>query len=162
MTTSSQSSTSSKSMANKFPYQRRSTALTSPLWAEHKRKERSKRCQISNGKGDVKRCEGDCSLCPHNRSGSILLLDYFEADGYCPEDTTAIDPLQILEDALILETLWEAVSELEPDNQQIIRLFSEGVSEREIAAAVGLSQKGVNKRKTKLFPLLYDKLKDFE
>ncbi|MFP3153327.1 sigma-70 family RNA polymerase sigma factor [Lachnospiraceae bacterium ZAX-1] len=137
-------------------------AYKQPLWAEHKRKERSKRCQIPNGKGGLKRCEKDCSQCPHARNGSVLSLDCFEEDGYFPEDTTAVDPQQILEDALLLEALWEAVSELEPDNQTIIQLYSEGASEREIAAAVGLSQKGVNKRKTKLFSLLYDKLKDFE
>ncbi len=136
-------------------------AYKQPLWAEHKRNERNKRCQIPNGKGSLKRCEKDCSQCPHARNGSVLSLDCFEEDGYFPEDTTAVDPQQILEDALLLEALWEAVAELEPDNQQIIRLFSEGVSEREIAVAVGLSQKGVNKRKTKLFEILREQLKDF-
>jgi len=119
-------------------------AYKQPLWAEHKREERSKRCQISNGKGCLKRCEGDCSLCPHDRNGSVLSLDCFEEDGYYPADTKAIDPQQILEDALLLEALWDAASE------------------REIADAVGLSQKGVNKRKTKLFALLYERLKDFQ
>jgi DNA-binding NarL/FixJ family response regulator len=36
-----------------------------------------------------------------------------------------------------------------------------GKSEREIAADVGLSQKAINKRKTKIFALLREKLKDF-
>jgi len=137
-------------------------AYKQPLWVENKRKERSKRCQVSNGRGSVKRCEDDCSQCPHNRNGSVLSLDCFEEDGYLPPDTTAADPQQILEDAFLLEALWGAVSELEPDNQTIIRLFSEGASEREIADAVGLSQKGVNKRKSKLFALLYERLKDFQ
>lgn len=143
-------------------------AYKQPLWAEHKRKERSMRCQISNGRGGLKRCEADCSKCEwlnsdlHNRSGSLLSLDCFEETGYLPADPTAVDPQQILEDALLLEELWEAVAELEPDNQTIIRLFSDGATEREIADAVGLSQKGVNKRKSKLFALLYERLKDFQ
>lgn len=137
-------------------------AYKQPLWKEHKRKERSKRCSISNGRGGVKRCDAGCSQCPHDRNGSALSLDCFEEDGYFPADLTAADPQQILEDALLLEELWEAVSELEPDNQTIIRLFSEGASEREIADAVGLSQKGVSKRKSKLFALLYERLKDFQ
>lgn len=133
-----------------------------PLWAEHRRKERSKRCQISNGHGGIKRCDGDCSKCTHERNGSVLSLDCFEEDGYLPPDSMVIDPQRILEDAALLEALWDAVGELEPENQTIIKLFSKGASEREIADAVGLSQKGVNKRKTKLFELLYEKLKDFE
>jgi len=80
-------------------------AYKQPLWAEHKHKERAKQCQISNGKGGVKRCEAGCSLCPHDRSGSVLSLDCFEKDGYSTEDTTAVDPPQILEDALLLEAL---------------------------------------------------------
>lgn len=31
-------------------------AYKQPLWAEHKRQEREKRCLISNGKGGTKRC----------------------------------------------------------------------------------------------------------
>lgn len=137
-------------------------AYKQPLWTEHKRKERSKRCQVSNGRGGVKRCEADCSQCPHDRNGSVLSLDSFEDDGYFPADASVVDPQQILEDAFLLEALWEAVSELEPDNQTIIHLFSEGATEREIANAVGLSQKGVNKRKSKLFALLFERLKDFQ
>lgn len=137
-------------------------AYKQPLWTEHKQKERSKRCQISNGRGGVKRCDGDCSQCPHERSGGVLSLDCFEEEGFYPADTSAVDTHQILEDALLLEALWEAVAELEPDNQAIIKLFSDGATEREIADAVGLSQKGVNKRKSKLFARLQERLKDFQ
>ncbi len=137
-------------------------AYKQPLWAEHKRKERSKRCQISNGRGGLKRCEEDCSKCPHQKNGSVLSLDCFEETGYLPADTAAVDPQQIIEDALLLEALWDAVAELEPDSQTIIKLFSEGATEREIADAVNLSQKAINKRKSKLFALLYERLKDFQ
>ncbi|MGL5973151.1 MAG: RNA polymerase sigma factor [Oscillospiraceae bacterium] len=136
-------------------------AYKQPLWKEHKSKERAKRCSISNGKGSIKRCEEDCSQCPHDRTGSVLSLDSFEESGYLPADSKAADPQQILEDALLLEELWAAVSELAPDNQLIIKLFSDGASEREIADAVGLSQKGVNKRKARLFEQLYERLKNY-
>lgn len=129
-----------------------------PLWAEHKRKERSKRCQISNGRGGVKRCDADCSQCPHDRSGSVLSLDCFEEDGYFPADATAVDPQQILEDALLLEELLAAIAELDPINQRIIELLQEEMSEHEIADVIGLSQKAVNKRKVKI----REELKDFK
>lgn len=125
-------------------------AYKQPLWAEHKRKERSKRCQISNGRGGLKRCEENCSQCPHQKNGSVLSLDCFEEDGYFPADLTAVDPHQILEDALLLEELLAAIAELDPINQRIIELLQDEMSEREIAAVVGLSQKAINKRKAKI------------
>jgi DNA-binding NarL/FixJ family response regulator len=42
-----------------------------------------------------------------------------------------------------------------------MELFSVGKSEREIASDIGLSQKAINKRKTKLFAQLRERLKDF-
>lgn len=125
-------------------------AYKQPLWKEHKRKEREKCCSISNGHGGLKRCEDDCSQCPHDRTGSVLSLDSFEEVGYLPSDSKSVDPQQILEDALLLEELWAAVSELDPINQRIIKLLQEEMSEREIGKAVGLSQKAINKRKVKI------------
>ena len=43
----------------------------------------------------------------------------------------------------------------------IIKMFGNGASEREIAEAVNLSQKGVNKRKKTIFEILKNNLKDF-
>lgn len=132
-------------------------AYKQPLWAEHKRKERAKRCQISNGRGRLKRCEDDCSQCPYERNGSILSLDCFEETGYLPADPNAVDPQQIIEDMLLLDELLEAISKLDPINQRIIALLQEKMSEREIADTVGLCQKSVNKRKAKI----RDELKEF-
>ena len=105
-------------------------AYKQPLWAEHKRKERSKRCQISNGRGGLKRCEENCSQCPHQKNGSVLSLDCFEKTGYLPADPAAVDPQQILEDALLLEGLHAAIAELDPINQRIIELLQDEMSER--------------------------------
>ena len=56
--------------------------------------------------------------------------------------------------------LWSAISELSELDQQITKLFSEGLSERKIAEKVNLSQKTVNKRKQQIFDELRKKLKD--
>ena len=50
-------------------------AYKRPTWAEHKRNDREKRCQVSDGKGGMKRCLEDCSTCDRVRDGSILTLD---------------------------------------------------------------------------------------
>ena len=130
-------------------------AYKRPAWAEHKRQERAKRCRDENGN----RCTKDCRLCDKSREGSTLSLDRFAEQGFEPADCVDIDEL-IAEKELYKE-LCTALDELDPDNRRIAELFSMGKSEREIAANIGLSQKAINKRKTKIFAQLREKLKDF-
>jgi len=134
-------------------------AYKQPLWAEHKRQEREKRCIISNGKGGARRCTADCSVCDKQRTGSVLSLDKFTDEGFDVSDD--INIANILLDKMLLEELYEALQELDPENRLIMELFSIGKSEREISANVGLSQKTINKRKTKLFQQLKERLEDW-
>jgi RNA polymerase sigma factor (sigma-70 family) len=134
-------------------------AYKRPAWAERKRIEREKRCVISNGKGGTKRCTGDCSKCNKQRTGSVLSLDKFAEDGFDVADT--IDISELVADKLLFKELYEALEELDPDSRRIMKLYAVGKSEREIADAIGLSQKSINNRKKKLFALLQKRLKDF-
>jgi len=135
-------------------------AYKQPLWAERKRKEREKRCMISDGKGKTKRCTDDCSKCDKQRSGTILSLDGL-AEESCFEPADSVDIAELVAGKLLLEELFAALDELDPDNRRIMALFANGKSEREIAADIGLSQKAINKRKAKLFEQLRNRLKDF-
>lgn len=131
-------------------------AYKRPSWAEHKRKEREKRCRGENGN----RCTGDCSKCPLQRTGSVVSLDRLsEEKGF--ESADPIDLAELVADKLLLEELYAALEELDPDNRRIMELFSIGKSEREIAADIGLSQKAINKRKAKLLTQLQERLKDY-
>lgn len=130
-------------------------AYKRPAWAEHKRKEREKRCRDDNGN----RCTGDCSNCDKQRTGSVLSLDRFTDEGFEVSDT--VDLTELIADKFLFEELYAALEELDPDNRRIMELFSIGKSEREIATDIGLSQKAINKRKTKLFSQLRERLKDF-
>lgn len=133
-------------------------AYKRPAWAEHKRKEREKRCVISDGRGGSKRCNDDCGKCDKQRTGSVLSLDKFAQEkGFEPADT--VDIAELIADKLLYEELDRVLEELDPDNRRIMELFSIGKSEREIAANIGLSQKAINKRKTKLFAQLRERLK---
>ena len=134
-------------------------AYKRPAWAERKRKEREKRCVISNGRGGTKRCTDDCGKCDKQRTGSVLSLDKFTEDGF--EVADPVDIAELVADKLLFEELYAALEELDPDNRRIMELFSIGKSEREIASDIGLSQKAINKRKTKLFAQLRERLKDF-
>ena len=130
-------------------------AYKRPLWAEHKRMEREKRCRNADGN----RCTEDCSHCDKQRTGSALSLDKFTEGGFDVADPTDFD--QLIEDELVIDALHVALGELNALDRQIIDLFSIGKSERDIATIVGLSQKGVNKRKTRIFADLRHRLKSF-
>ena len=130
-------------------------AYKRPAWAEHKHKEREKRCRDENGN----RCTGDCSNCNNQRTGSVLSLDKFIDEGFEVADT--VDLTELIADKVLYEELYAALEELDPDNRRIMELFSIGKTEREIATDIGLSQKAINKRKNKLFSQLRERLKDF-
>ena len=78
-------------------------AYMRPVWAEQKRQERSKRCRV-----DGVRCTGDCSQCPHQRTGSVVSLDQPADDGYHPADTQA-DIEEIVAGRIMLEDLFRAL-----------------------------------------------------
>lgn len=131
-------------------------AYMRPVWAEQKRSEREKRCRDENGN----RCTKDCSTCSKTRLGTPYSLDSFREDfGFEPVDKTDVE--ELVADKLLLDELFDILNELDPGSRRIIELYSIGLSEREIATEVGISQKAVNKRKNKLFTLLQEKLKNF-
>lgn len=134
-------------------------AYKQPLWAERKRQEREKRCVIGNGKGKVKRCTSDCSTCDKQKTGSALSLDKFSADGFDIPELISVD--ELVADKLLLEELYKALGELDPENRMIAELFSMGKTEREIAEYIGRSQKTINNRKPKIFTQLLESLKNW-
>lgn len=138
-----------------------------PEWAEHKRRERAKRCIGENGH----RCTGDCSKCDRQKDGAPLSLDALE-DASGNQPPTSEDVAEIVMYSLLLEKLYEELDKLTPTDGLILRLFGNGMSEREISKALkersqndssirGLSQKSVNLHKISLFTMLREKLKDY-
>jgi RNA polymerase sigma factor (sigma-70 family) len=134
-------------------------AYKRPLWAEHKRRERESRCRDAAGVR-CKKTEFECRNCPNGRSGRTLSLEQFADEGFEIPDYS--EPLESLMTALIHDELDAALSALEAESYQIIKmLFFEGLTERQTADRIGLSQKGVNKRKHKILEQLRDNLKNF-
>lgn len=131
-------------------------AYMRPVWAEQKRQERAKRCRI-----DGVRCAGDCSQCPHMRTGTAVSLERLDEVNHTPMDLSA-DVQEIVEGRLLLEELFRRLEELDPDGQLLCRLLMDGKSERQIAGKLGISQVAVNKRKQKVFALLREALGDWK
>lgn len=131
------------------------------VWKEEKTLEREDRCWVSNEKGILVRCKGNCASCEHRNENTKLSLEVFEENGGFNLESEDATPDAVLEEAELYKALWERVGELCDEDQTILMMFSNGASEREIAEEVGLSQKGVNKRKKALFDDLRKKLKNF-
>lgn len=63
---------------------------------------------------------------------------------------------------LMLEELYKALDGLEEIDRTIMEMYSQNHSEAEIGKAVGMSQRGVGKRKQRVLLKLKTKLKDFK
>jgi len=130
-------------------------------WSEWKRNERSTRCQVSNGRGGVKRCDKDCKECPHFRSGKSVSLD----EVYEKYELEIADKSPSIIEKMVEEernaALWKAVEELDPLDQKIMKLLSEGFSERDMAEALGIPRTTISYRKKISLDFLREKLKDF-
>ena len=63
---------------------------------------------------------------------------------------------------IMIDELHKALDELEEIDRTIMEMYSHDHSEAEIGQAIGMSQKGVNKRKHKVLLKLNNRLKDFK
>lgn len=114
-------------------------AYKRPTWAEHKRNDREKRCQVSDGKGGLKRCLEDCSTCDRVRDGSILTLDEMTEEKHVL-GTSEMDVSDIVAGKILLEQLYKVLDELDPKSLRVCQLIMEGHSRREIARILEIPQ----------------------
>ena len=135
-------------------------AYKRPIWAEHKRNDRQKLCQVSDGKGGLKRCTEDCSKCSHTKEGSFLSIDGLEEAGYSVEDRSQ-DVAEIVAEKMLLEELLMALEELDPNSHRICELLMEGRSKREIARLMSIPQSSFEYQFKKLMASLKDRLENY-
>ena len=84
---------------------------------------------------------------------------YEETEFEFADSTTDIENFLVKQE--IRNVLREKLAELDEIDRQIMLLFANGMSESAIGQAVGLSQRGVGKRKKKLFEKLREQMKDY-
>lgn len=124
-------------------------------WKDLKWLEKDSRCR--NAKGV--RCMGNCRKCDKQRDGAPLSLDQMIEVGSLPRDTFSLEAF--FEETALSEALQAAINRLSNREQLIIAMYSQGYTEREIAATVNASQKSVNNWKKIAFSKLRAYLKDF-
>lgn len=132
-------------------------AYKRPTWAEHKRNDREKRCQVSDGKGGLKRCLEDCSTCDRVRDGSILTLDEL-AEKMHLLTASEIDVSDIVAGKVLLEQLYKVLEELDPKSLRVCQLIMEGHSRREIARILEIPQSSFEYQFKKLMEALKSNL----
>lgn len=113
-----------------------------PLWAEDKRRQRQ-----------------ELATSP-DKLGAVSLDELWENTEYEVADTSNLEETVIKK--AMLEELHKALDELEEIDRTIAMMYSQGHTEEEIGQVIAMSQRGVNKRKKKLFVKLKSVLNDFE
>lgn len=111
-------------------------AYMRPIWAEMQREERSRICMVSNGRGSLKRCEGDCKKCDRLKNGNALSLDRFYEENNLEFNEPADDKSEIILALATLEDLITKLNSINPIYGSVIKMLYDGLSQRAIAAAL--------------------------
>lgn len=133
-------------------------AYMRPEWREDKRQQR---LAESRRKREESLQNGTLDKSIKSWDTAVSYEQLSEMDFMFEESQTQLTLEELVEKKELLETLKGELAKLEEIDRTILLLFSKGDSEAAIGAKVGLSQKGVNKRKQRLFQKLREQLKDF-
>lgn len=135
-------------------------AYKGPLWKEHKRQERERRCFLG-----THRCMANCEECPKYRAwkdtyGEPYSIEKMDADGLEIQDDYSLEDEVI--HRMLNEALHNAVDELPQVDREIIILYANKVGTREIAKKVHMPQSTVSYREKIILKQLRNKLKDWK
>lgn len=96
------------------------------------------------------------------RQGPMASLDkLYEETEYEAADTDFDLEADIMK-IILIDELHKALDELVEIDRTIMEMYSKNHSEAEIGQAIGMSQRGINKRKHKVLLKLNNRLKDFK
>ena len=113
-------------------------AYMRPIWAEMQREERSRRCMVSNGRGGLKRCEGNCSKCEKMKTGSTISLENMKKETGKEVPDPTIDTSNIALTTMLFNDLMKKLQEQDPQLAEIFSLLFDGESQRSIAKITGI------------------------
>ena len=141
-------------------------AYVRPVRAEQRQKRREWRCQVPGKKGNLVRCQKDCSQCKYalagnNARGNVLSLETFKEEGVEILDrdfdleTIYIESEEKISDQ---ERLHKAILQLTPRQQEMVRMiYFEGKTQEEVRAYYGIAKSSMSEAMQRIF----DSLKKF-
>ena len=129
---------------------------------ERRRKDLESRCMIPSDKFGLVKCRSDCSVCPKVRDGIPISMDYM-LENYDFEfpDGSHEDEREKRQEQDRADLIWRMVDELDPADQQILKLFNEGKTDAAIAEFMRKSRSMVQERRTKLIEMIKEKMKKY-
>ena len=139
-------------------------AYYQPIWNTRYHAQKNDECRCT--KAQLWKCDGICPSCPYYAAGKKVSIDTpigGEDDDLTLGDTLtdeAPSPESIAADRELLQALYAELERLDPDGKRICQLIMAGMSEREIAAAMGRRQSTVNYQKRKVLSMLREALED--
>ena len=113
-------------------------AYMRPIWAEMQREERSRRCMVSNGRGGLKRCEGNCSKCEQMKTCSKISVENMKKETRKEVPDPTIDTSNIALTTMLFNDLMKKLQEQDPPLAEIFALLYNGESPRSIAKITGI------------------------
>lgn len=113
-------------------------------------------------------CDGDCCNCEFRRAGDMLSLD-FENENDDGDSCSMLDSIpdeaplldEIVSDTATLQQLFERLRELMPEAEEIGRLRMAGLSDDDIADAIGIKRTTFRSRLKKAKEMLAPDYPDF-
>jgi len=135
------------------------------LVLEHRKRDHESRCVVMSGKYKcLVRCLEDCEHCPYgkeHREGKPLSLDqaYEDYELEVADDSEG-DMLEKIIEEKREQAMWYEISLLDEQSQQILQLFSQGLSDSEIGERLELKRTTVQYKRTCLIDDLRKKLKN--
>lgn len=135
-----------------------------PIWKTYKTNLRRGQCKLK----DWRKCKGDCALCIYAAEGKTISLD--AAKNSSNETIFSLldqiadsspSPLAIIENNELIDSLYTSLNALEQFEQDICKLYMNGLSEREIAADLNIPRSTFKYRWKKILEKLSENLKNF-
>jgi len=101
-----------------------------------------------------------CAKCSRTKEGSVLSLDGLDEAGFSISDR-AQDVAEIVAEKMLLEELFKALEELDPNSYRICELLMGGHSKREIARIMAIPQSSFEYQFKKLMVFLGKRLEKY-
>jgi len=136
------------------------------LAEEHRQRDNESRCLVPSERYSyMKRCQEDCNNCPFgktHRDGKPLSLDKFILDNnYEMPDTLSDTPHDAMIKSEREEALERELSLLDDESKKIVDLFMKGYTDDEIGQTIGLKRSTVQYKKSCIFKMIREKLKNY-
>lgn len=129
-------------------------AYVRPIRAEQRRERRAWKCQVVGSKGNLVRCQEDCSQCEYalagnNATGNILSLDIFKDEGVEILDRDFDLETMYIENeerTSITERIYKAIQLLPKKQQKVLILtYFKGKDQEFIAKKLQIKQPAVSR-----------------